>query len=61
MEALALVSGKVEKVLLIRNEYLVAENRTLKSKLNIEPRRRVLFLPNDTLTYKTIRYHAVWI
>jgi len=33
MEALALVSGKVEQELLVRNEYLAAENRILKSKL----------------------------
>ena len=32
-EALALVSGHVEEELLIRNEYLAAENRILKSKL----------------------------
>ena len=33
MEALALVSGRVEEELLVRNEYLAAENRILKSKL----------------------------
>ena len=33
MEALALVSGRVEQELLIRNEYLAAENAILKSKL----------------------------
>ena len=33
MEVLALVSGKVEQELLVRNEYLAAENRILKSKL----------------------------
>ena len=33
MEALALVSGKVEQELLIRNEYLAMENQILKSKL----------------------------
>ena len=33
IEALALVSGHVEEELLIRNEYLAAENRILKSKL----------------------------
>ena len=33
VEALALVSGRVEEELLIRNEYLAAENRILKSKL----------------------------
>jgi hypothetical protein len=33
VEALALVSGKVEQELLLRNEYLAAENEILKSKL----------------------------
>jgi putative transposase len=33
MEALALISGRVEQELLVRNEYLAAENRILKSKL----------------------------
>ncbi len=33
MEALALVSGRVEQELLVRNEYLATENRILKSKL----------------------------
>jgi len=33
VEALALVSGRVEEELLIRNEYLAAENLILKSKL----------------------------
>jgi len=33
-EALALVSGRVEEELLLRNEYLAAENEILKSKLN---------------------------
>ena len=33
VEALALVSGRVEEELLIRNEYLAAENSILKSKL----------------------------
>lgn len=33
IEALALVGGQVDKELLIRNEYLAAENRILKSKL----------------------------
>ena len=32
MEALALVSGRVEEELLVRNDYLAAENRILKSK-----------------------------
>jgi len=31
MEALALVSGRVEQEWLVRNEYLAAENRILKS------------------------------
>ena len=38
VEALALVSGKVEKELLLRNEYLAVENEILKSKLNKPPR-----------------------
>ena len=33
VEALALVGGQVDEELLIRNEYLAAENRILKSKL----------------------------
>ncbi len=33
VEALAIVSGHVEEELLIRNEYLAAENQILKSKL----------------------------
>jgi hypothetical protein len=33
-EALALVSGRVDEELLLRNEYLAAENEILKSKLN---------------------------
>jgi hypothetical protein len=38
VEALALVTGKVEEELLLRNEYLAAENEILKSKLNKPPR-----------------------
>ncbi len=34
IEALALVSGRVEEEILLRNEYLAAENGILKSKLN---------------------------
>jgi homeodomain-containing protein len=34
VEALALVSGRVNDELLLRNEYLTAENEILKSKLN---------------------------
>ncbi len=34
VEALALVGGHVDEELLIRNEYLAAENKILKSKLN---------------------------
>jgi hypothetical protein len=34
VETLALVSGRVEKEILLRNEYLAAENEILKSKLN---------------------------
>ena len=33
VEALALVSGRIEEELLVRNEYLAAENSVLKSKL----------------------------
>jgi putative transposase len=33
LEALALISGMVEEEILIRNEYLAAENEILKSKL----------------------------
>ncbi len=33
-EALALVSGKVDEALLLRNEYLAAENQILKSKID---------------------------
>lgn len=33
VEALALVSERVEEEILLRNEYLAAENRILKSKL----------------------------
>jgi transposase InsO family protein len=33
LEVLALVSGRVEQELLVRNEYLATENRILKSKL----------------------------
>ncbi len=34
VEAMALVSGRVDQELLLRNEYLAAENEILKSKLN---------------------------
>jgi hypothetical protein len=34
VEAMALVSGRVEKEILLRNEYLAAENEILKSKIN---------------------------
>ena len=33
VEALALVSGRVDEELLLRNEYLAAENEILKSKI----------------------------
>jgi hypothetical protein len=33
VEALALVSGHIEEELLLRNEYLAAENKILRSKL----------------------------
>ncbi len=32
LEVLTLISGKVEEEILIRNEYLAAENEILKSK-----------------------------
>jgi hypothetical protein len=35
VEALALVGGHVEEELLVRNEYLAAENKILKSKLGL--------------------------
>jgi putative transposase len=38
VEALALVSGKVEEELLLRNEYLAVKNEILKSKLKKSPR-----------------------
>ena len=34
VEAMALVSGWVDEELFIRNEYLVVDNKILKSKLN---------------------------
>lgn len=34
VEAMALVSGRVEEEILLRNEYLAAENEILKSKIN---------------------------
>ncbi len=34
IEALALVAGHVEEELLLRNEYLAAENEILRSKLS---------------------------
>ncbi len=34
VEALALVRGRVDEELLLRNEYLAAENEILKSKLD---------------------------
>ena len=33
IEALALVAGKVDEELLVRNEYLAAENEILKAKI----------------------------
>ena len=36
VEALALVGGYVDEELLIRNEYLAAENEILKSKLKTQ-------------------------
>lgn len=33
VEAMALVSGRVDQELLLRNEYLAAENEILKSKI----------------------------
>jgi hypothetical protein len=38
VEALALVSGKMEQELLLRNEYLAVENEILKFKLAKPPR-----------------------
>ena len=38
VKPLALVSGKVEKELLLRNEYLAAENEIFKSKFTKPPR-----------------------
>jgi putative transposase len=35
VEALALVSRRVDEEILLRNEYLVTENEILKSKLNM--------------------------
>lgn len=34
VEAMSLVSGRVEKKILLRNEYLAAENEILKSKIH---------------------------
>ncbi len=34
VEAMALVSGRVDQELLLRNEYLAAENEILKSKIS---------------------------
>lgn len=34
VEAMALVSGRIEEEILLRNEYLAAENEILKSKIN---------------------------
>ena len=38
VEALALVAGHVDEELLLRNEYLAAENEILRSKLSGRPR-----------------------
>lgn len=40
VEAIALVSGRVEEELLLRNEYLAAENEILKSKLNKQTKQK---------------------
>ena len=45
MESLALISGKVEEEILIRNEYLAAENEILKSKL----KGRIVFKDTDRI------------
>lgn len=37
VEALALVAGHVDEELLLRNEYLAAENEILRSKLSRRP------------------------
>jgi putative transposase len=50
VEALAIVSGHVEEELLIRNEYLAAENQILKSKL----KRPVHFNDNERIKLSKI-------
>jgi len=50
VEVLALVSGQVEEELLIRNEYLAAENRILKSKL----KKPVQFKDSERLQFAKI-------
>ena len=51
IEALAMVSGHVEEELLIRNEYLAAENHILKSKLQ----KPVRFNDNERIQLAKIR------
>jgi putative transposase len=50
VEALAIVSGHVEEELLIRNEYLAAENQILKSKL----KKPVCFNDNERIKLSEI-------
>jgi len=45
MEALTLISGKVEEEILIRNEYIAAENEILKSKL----KGRIIFKDTERI------------
>ena len=48
VEALALVGGHVEEELLVRNEYLAAENKILRSKIekaiNFNDAERILVI-----------------
>ena len=45
LEALALISAQVEEEILIRNEYLAAENEILKSEL----KGRIVFKDADRI------------
>ena len=52
VKAMALVSGRVEEEILLRNEYPAAENEILKSKVN-----KSLQLNNhDLLKYKNLHF-----
>ena len=44
---LAYVTGTVNQELLLRNEYLAAENRILKAQINVTVRRRKSHLGGD--------------